>query len=457
MIAADIAVLEVCLYLGFAVRLFFAQWYPIDLAASDFAGIATGLPMVALCFYLMGLYPGYGISDVERLKHQECGIAIIFSSLLIWDYLAQDGSWSRGIVVSTWIFAALLLPPTFSIFRSLVIRTGRWGMPVVIVGAGDAGAKQIELMRRDPRLGLRPVAVLDPDPALTGAVIAEIPVVGTLGESAVLARTIKVCVVAMPELEGQQWADLSSRLPFPHVVLMPDFGTLPSAWISPRDVGGTLGLEIKKKLLLPHNRVIKRVVELALCIPLMVVSIPLLAFVSAIIFAISPGRPPFYRQLREGFNGRSFTIYKLRTMYPDADSCLEKYLLGNPAKREEWDRFLKLKDDPRVLPIIGNFLRKTSLDELPQLFNVLRGEMSLVGPRAFTHFHLDHFDPEFRALRRSVLPGMTGLWQVEVRSDGNLEDQKIHDTYYIRNWSLWLDLFILFRTVPVVFLCRGAM
>jgi lipopolysaccharide/colanic/teichoic acid biosynthesis glycosyltransferase len=105
---------------------------------------------------------------------------------------------------------------------------------------------------------------------------------------------------------------------------------------------------------------------------------------------------------------------------------------------------------------VGKILRKTSLDELPQLWNVLRGEMSLVGPRPFPHYHLEQFSDDFRTLRRSVFPGMTGLWQIDARSDGNLGMQESLDTYYIRNWSIWLDLSLLFRTVKVVLSGKGA-
>lgn len=455
LIATDVIVLEFCLYLGFILRSILAEWFPIGLTAPVYAGIAAGLPVVVLCFYFMGLYPGYGISDVERLKHQQTGIAIILSSLLIWDHLAQDGAWSRGIVLLTWIFAALAIPPAFSLVRFLLIRCGNWGMPVVVVGAGDAGEELIELMRRDPRLGLIPTAVLVSDPRMVGGTAAGIPIVGTIEDAGDLAGSIKVCAVAMPELEGQKLADLSSQLPFPHVVLRPNFGNLPSAWVSPRDVGGTLGLEIKKNLLLGRNRIFKRIVEIAFCIPLLLFSMPLLGILAALVCLISPGQP-FYAQKREGLDGESFWMFKLRSMYPDAEKRLEAYLRQHPEKRAEWERTFKLQDDPRVLPFIGRFLRTSSLDELPQLLNVLRGEMSLVGPRPFPYYHLAYYPAQFREFRRSVRPGLTGLWQVEVRSDGDIEDQKTHDTYYIRNWSLWLDLYIMFRTVGVVLSRRGA-
>ena len=135
---------------------------------------------------------------------------------------------------------------------------------------------------------------------------------------------------------------------------------------------------------------------------------------------------------------------------------MQDYLLHNPSAREEWRRYCKLKQDPRVLPVVGAFLRRTSLDELPQLWNVLKGEMTLVGPRPFPEYHLQKFPEEFRRLRRSVVPGLTGLWQVSYRSDGDLQVQMELDREYIENWSVWLDLKILAKTAYVVLTGKGA-
>src|SRR5581483_11873857 len=166
--------------------------------------------------------------------------------------------------------------------------------------------------------------------------------------------------------------------------------------------------------------------------------------------------PVFYRQMREGMHGCRIPVWKLRTMRVDGDRILDEWFQSHPADREEWRQHFKLRRDPRILPVIGPLLRRSSLDELPQLWSVLRGRMSLVGPRPLPDYHLREFSAEFRSLRTKVLPGLTGLWQVSARSDGDLRAHEALDSFYIRNWSPWLDLYILARTVAAVLLGRGA-
>ena len=268
LIAADIAILEFCLYLGYLVRSLLDIWFPISLGPPVYIGITAGVLALPLAYYLMGLYPGYGMSAVERMRQQMTATAIVFSSLLAWDYLAQDGSWSRGILLATWLFATVLPPILFTWLRTAFVHAGSWGTPVIVIGARAAGERLIHALKRDRRLGLVPVGILDPDPGLTGRVIADVPVLGGAAEADKLARSVKICAVAMPELDGFEIAELSARLPFPHVLLMPELGGLQSAWVSTRDLGGVLGLEIKKNLLLPRNRRIKRALDYVISGPL---------------------------------------------------------------------------------------------------------------------------------------------------------------------------------------------
>jgi len=161
-------------------------------------------------------------------------------------------------------------------------------------------------------------------------------------------------------------------------------------------------------------------------------------------------------QEREGLRGRRIRVWKIRTMVPNAEAVLDRYLAENEDATAEWASHMKLRNDPRVVPGVGRLLRRLSIDEFPQLWNVLKGEMSLVGPRPFPHYHLEQFPEDFRNLRRQVIPGMTGLWQITCRSEGDLREQEQTDSYYIRNWSLWLDLWVLLRTAGVVLNGRGA-
>jgi lipopolysaccharide/colanic/teichoic acid biosynthesis glycosyltransferase len=200
---------------------------------------------------------------------------------------------------------------------------------------------------------------------------------------------------------------------------------------------------------------IKRIVDICLAAPLAIVALPIVAVLAGLIVLVSPGAP-FYRQERIGHRGKAIRILKLRTMYADAERRLEAHLAQDADARAEWGRFFKLRHDPRIIPLIGDFIRRSSLDELPQLWNILCGEMSLVGPRPFPAYHIRAFDPEFQALRASVKPGLTGLWQISSRSNGDIGVQKTQDSSYINNWSLWLDFYILLRTVPAVLRGDGA-
>ena len=322
-------------------------------------------------------------------------------------------------------------------------------------GAGSVGRDLAENLQAKPELGLNPIGFLDYDPALAGRNICGIPVLGGLELADEISQRVSHAAVAVAEFSGAQVAQLCAKLQFPHVIIMPEFYGLQSNWVTARDFDGVLGLELKKNLLVRSNQILKRIVDYFVSILVLVVAVPLLAVAVMAVMVIDPGNP-FYLQRRVGIHGRTFGMLKIRTMYSDAESRLNALITTDEAVRVEWLKNFKLRDDPRILPFVGAFLRKSSLDELPQLWNVLIGDMSLVGPRPFPQYHLAIFDDSFRALRESVRPGLTGLWQVELRSDADIEKQKFYDSYYIRNWSIWLDLHILYRTVFAVSSGRGA-
>jgi len=178
--------------------------------------------------------------------------------------------------------------------------------------------------------------------------------------------------------------------------------------------------------------------------------------VAAITVQLFSRGPVFFIQEREGLGGKTIKVWKVRTMVPDAERQLHAYLENDPEAQAEWQRSFKLRKDPRLVPVVEKWIRRFSLDELPQLLNVMSGDMSLVSPRPFPPYHLKRFSPEALELRHRVRPGMTGLWQVLSRSDGNTADQEALDTHYVRNWSLWMDLYILGKTTTAVLGGRGA-
>ena len=197
----------------------------------------------------------------------------------------------------------------------------------------------------------------------------------------------------------------------------------------------------------------KRLLDYVLATLILIVALPLFLLIPLVIKVTSRG-PVFYRARRLGRRGESFRIWKFRSMYADADRRLEKLLAERPAARAEWLSQFKLRNDPRVTPF-GRLLRKTSLDELPQVFNVFCGEMSVVGPRPIVEDEKCYYARDYDVFSR-VRPGITGLWQCSGRSDTAYTTRVALDIYYILNWSLWMDIWICIRTVFSVLLMKGA-
>jgi len=450
----DVLALELSLILAVLLRY---VWYFRDstvLVASQYAGLAIGVLVVPVAYHLMGLYPGYGIGAVQRLRCRLYPTFVIFAALLAWNYVFQDRHWSRGVLATTMIFSLIFPPLLQALFRSWLTYLGVAGMPTVVLGGGPIAAKVVQKLKQ-PSLGLTPIAVLDDDSRKWGNHIDGVPIVGPLSSIVHFQGQAKLVVVAMPEIHRDLLVDLVQDLAFPKIIVVPDLIGLQTLWTTTRDLDGVLGLELQKNLLIPENRILKVFLDYLIAVPMFLGSLPVLAVCAVWIKCVSPG-PAFFWQEREGKDGKPIKVWKLRTMYPNSEIILAEYLQAYPEQRAAWNRHYKLKQDPRVLPRIGTMLRRLSLDELPQLWNVLRGDMSLVGPRPFPYYHLDGFSSTFRLLRRSVVPGLTGLWQVSERSDGDLDIQEALDTYYIRNWSPWLDLYILLRTLLTILVPRGA-
>ena len=456
MLLADAIALEVCVFLGTVSRVALAPIWPIAISTNQYLDIALGVLILPVAFQFMGMYPGYGVCAVLRLRQRIMSTLLLFGVLIAWNYLEQRADLSRGVLVASLLYALILPSLTEALTRHVLIYLRLWGQPTVILGAGEVGRHIVDLLQRRPELGYLPVAVFDDNEALWDTKFQGVEVHGPLTNAAHLdSGQIRNAIIAMPNLDATQTSTLLKKLPFENVIVVPRLFGLNSVWVSPIDLESVVGLQVKNNLLIRHNMMLKRLLDYAICVPAALFAAPIIALAAAWIFLVDGG-PVFFVQERRGFDGKRIRVLKLRTMYKHAEERLAKYLDANPEAREEWERYFKLRHDPRILPGVGRFLRRTSLDELPQIFNVLRGDMSLVGPRPFPEYHLAKFDDKFCDLRESVLPGLTGLWQVSARSDGDLKVQESLDGYYIRNWSLWLDLYVLARTGLIVIKGSGA-
>lgn len=419
----------------------------------------VGWVLWAIGFWVSGAFawkilPGWGLSSVESLRRQFGLTLLVFGAAAATLFITKSGiEHSRFTFLAAYILAIPLIPSLRLIAKSVLIRSKIWGQPVAVYGGGKAGTTIIRRLLDEPGEGYYPVCVFDDDPRLQGTHIHGIPV---KGDTSQIACGVPVAVVAMTQLPGDRLDDMmeSTFASYLRVMIIPTIIHTPSIWATSKDLSGTPSLELKNNLLDPGKRLLKGSVEMLLSVFTFPLWGSLCAAIAGLIW-LEDHKSPIFRQRRVGERGGSFDTLKFRTMVPDAEKVLEQSLQQDPALAAEWQAHCKLREDPRITRV-GKFLRKTSLDEIPQLFNVLKGEMSLVGPRPLPRYHYDQLPGSVRMLRERVKPGITGLWQVSGRSDAGNEGMIRHDPYYVRNWSIWLDIVILVRTVRAVLFGSGA-
>jgi Undecaprenyl-phosphate galactose phosphotransferase WbaP len=420
--------------------------------------LAPLMPLFICGYAQAGLYPGFGLGPVEILRRVSYVTAFGFLALAGFSFALRLPPVYSRVTFALALGVSLISVP---VARVLVFRLARrwdwWKEPVVVVGTGERAARTIRRIRQAGDFEYRPVAVLAITPPIQ-ADVEGVPVVGTLDRAAALAaQGIRVALLETRRADPSRERSTVDRLQrdFRHVVLIREYDDLPVAGLQIRTLGNLVGIEYTNNLLLHGNRTIKRMLDVLMAGLGLIVAAPVIVCAAGLVKLLD-GSPAFFVQDRTGLDGRRIMVPKIRTMRRESERRLQEYLAANPDLRVEWEGNYKLKSDPRLIPIIGRLFRRLSIDELPQLWTVLQGKMSVVGPRPFPDYHMQHFSPAFLELRRRVRPGMTGLWQVTVRSDGGIEEQEIYDSYYIRNWSAWLDLYILSRTIAAVVGGRGA-
>jgi len=389
--------------------------------------------------------------------------AIFFSSVTVFSilFLEKVGEkYSRTVIVSMGIISFFIFPIVRINAKRFLRNFGLFRSKVLIIGAGKRGVLVAKALKEEWNLGYKVAGFLDDDSKKTGTFIEGIKVhKGINSAERYIGRSgINSVVIAIPGASRDRLNEIINRLQhkaesiffIPDILGIAVLGTKIQHFFREQ----AFALEIQNNLARPLNVLIKRCFDLIVGGLFLLLLLAPIGIISLLIRLDSPGGPIF-SQYRIGRKGKPFLCYKFRTMFQDADEKLEELINGDKDIRTEWEKKWKIREDPRVTRM-GKFLRTTSLDELPQLLNVLKGEMSLVGPRPVTQTEIDLYYKDTAEFYFSVLPGITGLWQVSGRSNTSYDHRIELDSWYVRNWNLWLDIVVLLKTMRVVLKKEGA-
>jgi len=423
------------------------------------AFLFTTLVLVPVFFGFHRLYERdhtqIAVSSLDETRDVLNALALMCFAVLVLGTAALNHRFIPGgavTVVLFWLLSLVLVPTYRTFVRHVVIPRAVYPQNTIVVGAGRVGQSIVQKILKHPEYNTKIVGFLDDDPVMLDEAVAEVPILGAESDIVDVIRRhgVSRVILAFSRSSHESVLDVirNAGLLDVHLSIVPRYFEIIAANVGIGDVEGISVIEIPEAGLSRLARVTKRVFDLLFTVPLLILLSPLFLVVAIAIKLDSRG-PVFFRQSRMGRHNRQFRIFKFRTMVADAESQRDTLLHAN----ESTGPLFKIKSDPRVTRV-GGVLRRLSLDELPQLLNVLRGEMSLVGPRPFV-IHEDIEIDGWARRRLDLTPGMTGVWQVMGRNDIGFDEMVKLDYVYVTNWSLWWDIKLLLRTVPIVFGRRG--
>lgn len=416
------------------------------------AGISLAL------FAGAGLYPGVLLHPAEELR-RICAAAALAALLSVGIESAGVGGGLRWYLnmACSWFAIATAVFIVRRTQRQLLGPRSWWGVPAIILGGERSGRAVVKRVCRRVTSGIKVAGWVDDDVMRYGADCAGPHVLGNFEEVLELAAQSRIshAVLVMGAIAREDSLVFvrQCRKHFRHLLVVPEVDGLPSASVESVDVAGVPCLLLRQGLLSEQAPYLKRLLDLVLGVIVGVCVLPVIAAICLAIRLTSEG-PVFYKQERVGVGGKPFTLWKFRSMVLNADDLLQLAFATNPECRREWEANQKLRRDPR-LTWIGRIIRKTSLDELPQIWNILRGSMSFVGPRPIVADETAKYGT-YMFCYTQVRPGVTGLWQVSGRNNTSYAERVELDTFYVRNWSIWLDIYILAKTVRTVLTGEGA-
>jgi len=374
-------------------------------------------------------------------------------------YIGQiAASTSRMFIFLLWLFSFIYLTVFRYLTKKILEKVQLLRIPVLIIGAGKTAELLVKGIINDAGMGYKIIGLLE-DNCVRNGILKRFPVLGKFAdvEAVILKTGVQHVFIAAPGLEQEKLTRLIYKVQplVKNIGIIPNLVGIPMGGIEVESLFNEklMLLRLKNNLARSWNRYLKTIFDFALTLVGTVAISPILIFIAIWIYKDSPG-PVIFKHTRIGKNGKKFPCYKFRSMCIDAKEKLAELLENDPVAKAEWERDFKLKNDPRITKS-GAFLRRTSLDELPQIFNVLRGDMSLVGPRPVIEEELERYG-EYVNDYLMVKPGITGMWQINGRNDTSYAERVCMDSWYVRNWSIWIDNLILWRTLKSVIRCKGA-
>ena len=382
----------------------------------------------------------------------------VLTIILIIYFGGVAGIVSRLYVFILWILSFLVILSARYFVKKCLNAKELLQIPVIFIGAGKTAELILKSFESDSGFSYKVIGIIDDHP-VSKAMEERFKLLGSFSEiEKVIKKTgVQTVIIAAPGLPSDKLVKMLNEIQLyvKNVIFVPDLMGAPIGNLELEKLFDEkiILLRIKNNLARKYNRLIKRIFDLSVSICSLAVLIPLGIILSILIYIDNPGQVVF-SHIRIGKSGKPFPCYKFRTMVLEAEKILEKHLAENEEAKREWERDFKLKNDPRITPI-GRFLRKTSLDEFPQIINVIKGEMSLVGPRPIVQEEVLKYKENIHDYYL-VPPGITGIWQVNGRNDTTYEERVQMDSWYVRNWSIWIDIVYIIKTFKVVIDRKGA-
>ncbi len=440
----DGIVMQCVFALFFVVRSF---WGSVALDLYLWIGFALCLgPLIML---IQGSYEAPIPPAHKVLKKAFLGVTLTYLFVLIVLFMSQTSmNYSRTILTASWLTTLFVVPIVRGYIQKKLCKKPWWGVPVVFLQGQEKTHTIWKELVAHPERGLSPVTCIDvtQNQEQLKEIIEE--------QQKKYVSPVFIWLSSNDNSNEEKLCfDAVIRLCSCLLIVPPRKEGAKKYWFAPRVLGNTEAFLVRQNLSDSRRHHVKRCLDIFLASIVLMCAVPLFAMLIIWIRLGSNG-PAIYKQKRIGQGGKPICIYKFRTMVCNADAVLGEYLRNNPALQEEWDKDRKLRNDPRITNA-GHFLRKTSLDELPQLFNVVLGTMSLVGPRPIVEEEIPRYGDVYFDYT-DVKPGITGLWQISGRNNTTYEERISYDHYYVTHWSVWLDLWILIRTVPVALRGEGA-